>query len=1046
MPLGRYKDLLRSRGFEALLWTQWLGAFNDSVFKIVVTLLAAAAVSDGSGSRELALVGAVFILPFFLFSGYAGRLADAHNKRTVLIATKAIEIFSMLLAVWALWIGSLPFLLAVLFLMASQSTLFSPAKYGIVPEMVPDKDLSRANALIQMTTHLAIILGAWIGSETLAAWPENSWWIGVALTVIAVAGFALSFGIPRALEPAGRKGFGFNPWGEIVHGLQSLHRDKPLWLTVLGISYFWMLGALLQLDIVLFTRDVLQAGQEWNGRLIACLGLGIAAGSLAAGRLSGDKVELGLAPLGSIGMGLAGLGLATGDSFLRAGLFLALLGFAGGLFIVPLNSILQQRSGAGERGRLIAANNFLNMFGVLAASGALYGLHDGLAVGPDRIIFVFAVVTFAVTAYMLTVIPDFLIRFVLWMLTHTVYRIRIAGQENVPFRGPALLVSNHLSYIDGFLIGACVQRFLRFLIYRPYYEMKAFHWILRRMHAIPIRGGDPEKAEKSIEAACEQLRQGHVVCIFAEGSVTRTGNMLPFKPGFERIMGGLAGEGLAVPIIPVNLDRVWGSLFSMKDNKAFFRLPERLPYPVTVSFGRPLAPTAKTTEVRQAVSELAAHAARRALDRRDSLQRRLIRTAKRHWFRQAVADERRSLSYGKLLSEGLLWGRQIRRLARGFQPTQPRVGIALPPSANAVLANLAIAFSGGVAVNLPPDMSAASPGGAATPLRLDGLITADHAADSRLPPAKWRTTVQDLQSSAPGWKVVLQWLGAFRTPARILQSLACAPAAADDPAAILFTAGTGGRLKSVVLSHANIMANVEALAQVFWVKRDDRVMGVLPFSRGLGFTGTLWFPMLTGCGAVYADDPIDGPAIGRLARAARATIIVAAPWMYERYVEQIPPNDLAALRCALMGGDFPPDGLAAAFEEKFGRPLIEGYGLAEMTAVVALNVPDYIQGHRRQTGTKPGTVGHPLPGLAAKIVDPATRERVSPGQPGELWVKGPSRMLGYADDPAATQAVFDGGWLQTGDAALLDGDGFLRIIAPDRAGRPGDALDETKAC
>ena len=1038
MPYGQYKDLLRSRGFASLLWTQLLGAFNDSVFKIVVTLLATTITSGGSGSRDLALVGVVFILPFFLFSGYAGHLADSRNKRTVLIATKSIEIFSMLLAVWALWIGSFPFLLAVLFLMALQSTLFSPAKYGIVPEMVPDKDLSRANALIQMTTNLAIVFGTWIGSEMLAAWPEDSWRIGVLLVAIAVAGFSLSFGIGRVPEPATRKSFELNPWREIGQGLRRLYRDKPLWLTVLGISFFWMLGALLQLDIVLFTRDVLEAGQEWNGRLIAFMGLGIAVGSLSAGRLSGDKVELGLTPLGSIGMGLAGLGLAAGDSFLRAGLFMALLGFAGGLFIVPLNSLLQQRSDPSERGRLIAANNFLNMFGVLAASAALYGLNDLLAVGPDRIIFVFGIMTFVVTAYMLTVVPDFLIRFVLWMLTHTVYRIRIVGQENVPFRGPALLVSNHLSYIDGFLVGGCVQRFLRFLIYRPYYEMKAFNWILRRMHAIPIQGGDPEKVAESIELAREQLRQGHVVCIFAEGSVSRTGNMLRFKPGFERIMegladDGLAGKGLKVPIIPVNLDRVWGSIFSMKDGKAFFRFPEYLRYPITVSFGRPLASTAKTAEVRQAVMELGADAARHAYDSHDSLQRRFIRTAKKRWFRRAVVDERRSVSYGRLLSEALLWGRQVRLLARAAGQNEPRIGIALPPSIDAVLANLATVVAGGVAVNLPPDADAATLRALAADVTLDGLITDPGSGYPELPPAGWNATIQDLHSSAPGWKRVLQSLGAFRTPARILQALACAKVSgADSPAAIIFTAGTGGRRKPVLLSHANLIANVEALAQVFWVKRNDRVMGVLPFSRALGLTGTLWFPLLTGCGAVYAPDSKDGGAVGRLARDAGVTIFVAPPDLYSCYLDQIPRDDLSALRCALVGGDFASDALAESFEEKFGLPLIEGYGLAEMTAVVALNIPDYIQGHRKQIGTKPGTVGHPLPGLVAKVVDPATGEIAAPDQPGMLWIKGPSRMLGYADAAAAGEAIFDDGWLRTGDTAAIDGDGFLQIVAGER--------------
>ena len=676
MAFGRYSDLLRERGFQALLWTQFLGALNDSVYKIVVTLLALTAVtSTGGGGRELALVGTVFILPFFLFSGYAGHLADVHNKRTILITTKSLEVGSMLLAVWALYLNRFELMLLVLFLMALQSTLFSPAKYGVLPEMVADRDLSRANALIQMSTNLAIIAGTWIGGELLGFLREHTWLIGCLLTVVALIGFAASFGISKVPDPRSQNPFSLNPWSEIFKGFRYLRRDKPLWLTVLGISYFWMLGALLQLDIILFARDLLQVTEVWSARLITFLGVGIALGSMAAGRLSGDKVELGLTPLGSIGMGFAGLWLASsGDSYTWAAVSMGFLGFAGGLFIVPLSSLLQQRSDPKERGRLIATNNFVNMFGVLLASGALYLLADVLAFSPDRIIGLFGWVTFAVTLYMLTLIPDFLIRFVLWGVTHTFYRIRIVGQENVPFRGPALLVSNHVSLIDGFFVGACVQRFIRFLVYRPYYEQQPFHWVLRKMNAIPIQGGDPEKVAESIELAREQLRQGHIVCIFAEGSVSRTGGMLPFKHGFEQIMEGLDVEGLNVPIIPVNLDRVWGSIFSFKDGRPFFRWPEHFPYPVTVSFGAPLPSSANAQQVRQAVLELGSEAAPLRRSGRDQLHLRFIRTAKRGWFSFAVADSHRRLTYGSVLVESLLLARRLTKAAGHGGPKPAKEG------------------------------------------------------------------------------------------------------------------------------------------------------------------------------------------------------------------------------------------------------------------------------------------------------------------------------------------------------------------------------------
>ncbi|MFQ5961551.1 MAG: MFS transporter, partial [Candidatus Methylomirabilales bacterium] len=458
MSEGRYTDLLKSFGFQSFLWTQFLGAFNDNVYKIVVAMLAVhVATSSGGGSGQLSLVGAVFIVPFFLFSGYAGHVADVFSKRSVLIVTKALEIVAMALGIFAFLSGRIELMLGVLFLMALQSTFFSPAKYGILPEMLPDKDLSRGNGLIEMTTFLAIILGTSIGSVMFAAWKNQLGWIGLILTVIAVTGTLTSLGISRVPPSGARKPFRPNPWAEIGRGLTRLYHERILWLAVVGISYFWFLGALLQMDIILLGKEVMGLDDFWIGILGTFLAIGIGTGSLAAGRLSGDKVELGLVPLGSIGMGGFSILLASSaSSYVQTVTALLLLGFAGGLFIVPLNAILQQKSGREEKGRLIATANFLNTGGILLASGVLWTFRDLLQLQADRIIFIFGLLTLAATVYILRILPDFLIRFTLWILTHTIYRIRIVGQEHIPFRGPALLVCNHISHADAPLVGACV--------------------------------------------------------------------------------------------------------------------------------------------------------------------------------------------------------------------------------------------------------------------------------------------------------------------------------------------------------------------------------------------------------------------------------------------------------------------------------------------------------------------------------------------------------------------------------------------------------------
>ena len=486
-----------------LLAAQCLGAFNDNVYKMVVSLLAVnAAVSAGGGSGALSLISVIFILPFFLFSGYAGYAADACSKRTVLVVTKAFEIGAMGLGFFAFLSGRIELMLGVLFLMALQATFFSPAKYGILPELLPDKDLSRANGLLEMSTFLAILLGTSLGSMMFVAWKDRLGVIGLVLVVISIAGTLASLGIPK-VPPAGTgKSFRLNPWAEILSGLRRLSDQRVLWLTVVGISYFWFLGALLQMDILLFGKEVMGLDDLWVGILGTCLAIGIGLGSLMAGRLSGDKVELGLVPLGSIGIGVFSLLLSSSAaSYPQTAVALALLGFSGGLFVVPLNAFLQQKSGQGEKGRLIATTNFLNTVGILLASAVLWVLRDRFHLQADWIILILGLFTLLATVYVLRTLPDFLIRFTLWLFTHTVYRIRIVGQEHVPFRGPALLVCNHMSFVDGLLVGACVQRFIRFLIYRPYYEMKSVHWLLRLMKAIPVQGGRPKR--------CSNLSGGH---------------------------------------------------------------------------------------------------------------------------------------------------------------------------------------------------------------------------------------------------------------------------------------------------------------------------------------------------------------------------------------------------------------------------------------------------------------------------------------------------------------------------------------------------------
>jgi len=1022
-----FKDLLKNAGFHSFLWTQFLGAFNDNVYKILVSMRAVhvAANSGQPSSMYLSLAGVVFVIPFLLFSGYSGHLADVVSKRKVLISVKVFEIFVMTLGLAAFFSTRIELMLVVLFLMALHSTIFSPAKYGIVPEMLPDKDLSRANGLLEMSTFVAIVLGTSIGSFLFAAWKNQPWKMGVVTLVVAVAGFLTSLKITRVPPSGSPAPFQKNPFGEVWIGTKHLLKERPLTLTVLGISYFWFLGALFQMDLFLFGSDVLKETDLKVGLLVTALAIGIGVGSMLAGRLSGNKVELGLVPLGAVFMGIFCIVLyASRGSYTLSVISLSLLGVASGLFIVPLNAYLQQRSESHEKGRIIATNNFYNTVGLLLASGALTGLHDKLHFSPDKLMLIFGIVTLVSSVYIVSVVPEFLVRFVLWMTTHSLFKIRIVGQENVPFRGPALLVANHMSHIDGFLINACIQRFIRFMVWKPYYELKILNWFFKLAKAIPVGTNGPRDVVASIRAARKELEAGHMVCIFAEGAISRTGNLLPFRRGLEKIM-----DGIDVPVIPVHLDRLWGSIFSFERGRFLWKWPKRIPYPVTVSFGTPMPASSSAHAVRQAIQELASDAAAFSRGQGDLLDLRFIRTAKKNWRKFAMADSSgRELTYGRALTGSLLVAGWIRK----NRESEKMIGLLLPSSVGGALANAGTMISGKVPVNLNFTAGRESMASAVEQCGIRTILTSKvFLAKAKLETMDGMVYLEDLMGQTSGFDKLRALLAARLLPARWL-----APKEkrnSDSLATVIFSSGSSGVPKGVMLSHHNILSNIQAMAQVFWINDSDVIVGVLPFFHSFGFTVTIWLPLVSGCGAAYHTNPTEAAKIGEIVAKHRGTLLVSTPTFYSSYTRKCTAEQFSSLRFVLVGAEKLRESIASAFHEKFGLELLEGYGCTEMSPVVAVNGPNFEAGRDSQLGNNPGTVGQPLPGIAVKIVNPSTMETVPQESEGLVLVKGPNRMLGYLNQAERTADALHDGWYVTGDIGALDDEGFLRIT--DRLAR-----------
>ncbi len=1016
-----YGTVLKVRGVQPFLWMQFLNAFNDNVYKLVVSLLAVLATTNkASSGTYLSLAGFIFIAPFLLFSAYAGQLADKFEKRTVVIITKAIEIAAMTLALFALVSGSIEWMLAVLFFTATQAAFLSPAKYGIVPELVEEKYLARANGLLEMSTFVAIILGTVAGTSLVAVWKHEPALIGVVLIAIAVLGTLTSLRIAHTPPPAAQRPFSWNPLGDVLAGVKRLTTDRVLALAVLGTTFFWFLGALFQMILLLFGKETLHCTETQIGLLLMSLAIGIGVGSMAAGRLSGDKIEPGLIPIGGAGMAIAGFALAFAvHSLVPALVALAALGFMGGLFIVPLNAILQHRPTHDEKGRLLATANFVNTLGIMLASGVVWLLHEALHFSAAAVIAVSAILTIIASLYALQLVPNFTVRFLLYFLTHAIYRIRMYGKENVPRRGPALLVANHVSYVDGFLIGACIQRFVRFMVAEEYYDRFARAFSL--FHAIRVPSGGRRTILRAIELAREELKGGHVVCIFAEGALTLNGNIGEFHRGLERIV-----QSLDVPVIPVHLGGVWGSIFSRDRRASLWRSIRKLPFPISVSFGRPMMqPTA--FEVRQAVAELGSDAAQDSVDTSNTLGRRFVRTARKHWSHRAVTDSTgRTLSYGETLIAGRLLAKYIRRTF----PEQQMIGVMLPACVAGAVANLAIVLSGRVPVNLNFTVGRDALDSAIEQCALRTILTSrQFLAKGKIDQRPEMIFVEEILSFGR-----LAKLAGFLC-ARLLPSRMLAPSGirADDLAAVLFSSGSAGVPKGVMLSHRNLISNTESVNHLFQVDETDTIAGMLPLFHSFGFTYTLWFPLLNGASAAYHAQPLDAKGLGELIQRSKATFLPASPTFCQAYLRGCSKDQFASLRFVLVGAEKLQPALAQAFEEKFGLSLLEGYGATEMAPVISVNVPNRQSTDVTQIGVRTGSVGQPVPGVAARVVDRETGEILRNGEEGLLLVKGPNRMIGYLNRPAETETVLRDGWYVTGDIVVMDEDGFIKIV--DRQSR-----------
>lgn len=1027
---------LRRTSLPCLLIAQTQVAFNDNAAKLMLIGLAQLVLPKDEAAVIISLLAMLLVLPFALFAPVVGWVADRFSKSTVLRIALQLQLGIMIWIVLSILARNLHLALVGFALLAIQASLFSPAKQGILKELVGSERLGVAVGWMEMLTVAAILIGGvsgGVGFDFFTRANGNDPWVGALQTSLllglgSILSILVFIGVRRT-APQSHEPFHVAIFWRHFGQLKELWQEKHLRLAALGIAYFYSLGGMIYLTLVQWGRE-LRHGEVGSvtqtGILLSLLGGGVAVGSLMAAALCRKRIELGLVPLGALGIAfsLAWTGFFSGESYLFY-MGLIAMGVASGWFTVPLAAFLQDRAEENRRGTVLAATNLLTNLGGIAAVGVQSILAQQFGLTASQQFLLLILPSLVVSAYILWLLPESVLRLLIILFSRCIYRIRVLGLKNLPPIGKgALLVCNHISYVDAIILQVACPRPIRFVAYETFHKTWWIGWALRILQVIPI---SPRHAKEAIRTTIECLRSGELVCIFPEGELTRTGSLMGLRKGFERI----ARQGDA-PVVPIWLDSLWGSIFSFSGSRYLWKKPERWPYPVTVSFGTPLSgERINSADLRQELLDQAEHSFQQRPELRGHLARACLRGLSKRPWKTCVIDtfpKRRQLSRGMMLALSIALSKRWKKWIPG-----KRVGVVLPPGIGGLATNLALVLAGKIPVNLNFTAGRSSLESCLNRSGIDTVISAE-ALRKKLTEFPWPEKTLDISSeiNACGKTNILGWLAAvWILPHSILADWLDLPLQGDrEEAGLLFTSGSSGEAKGVVLSHRNLLGNLAQIHAIGLMNHHDALMGCLPLFHSFGFTVTLWYPLVQGVRLITLPSPLEVKKIAETIHQEKATIFLGTPTFLRPYLRKAEPEQLRSLRMVIVGAEKLPHDLSKAFQERFAVPIYEGYGLTETSPVASVNLPDppiVTRTAGYQSGNRLGSVGRLLPGITARILDPDSKIERTLFDVGLLHLRGPNIFEGYLHDSDRTHQVLREGWFSTGDLARFDEDGFLFI-------------------
>jgi len=1040
------------RAFPLFLTVVFLNAFTDLGHKILMQNTVFKCFDGSEQVMLIAIVNALIILPFIFLFSPAGFVSDKFPKNAVIrYGSLAAVVITSLLAL-AYFQGWFYTAFAMTLLLSIQSAIYSPAKYGYIKELVGKEELSRANGMVQAITIVAILAGmllfsilfeAMLGSAFAGAGPEQKGAmlarvapLSLLLIAASLVEFLFALRLPKFSQTTPDR-FDFRAYVRLQtlsENLRAIVASRSILLSIIGLTIFWGLSQAVAAAFPAYAKAAAGIDNAATiSAILAASGIGVFIGSIMAGRISRHYIETGIVPIGALGLAVTVALLGQATDVVTLLLISLAFGISGGLFIVPLNALIQFHSADDKLGTILAGNNWIQSLGMLTAL-VITTLAALMQVNGQGVILLFAAIALIGAIYTIRELPQSLVRFLLSLLVQRRYRLQVQGLRHLPAEGGVLLLGNHASWLDWAVLQMASPRRIRFVMERSIYEQWYLKWFLDIFAVIPISAGSSKEAIASIT---EALNNGDCVALFPEGAITRNGHLGEFKKGFER---SLLDADDAVQVVPFYLRGLWGTAFSCAS--AMNKLINRPARDVTVAFGPAMAKAeADAAAVKQAVAELSISAWQAYGEMLPSIPAAVVRTAKRVGKGLLVADSTGTeLSGHRFLAGAAVFRRLLSNRLAG-----QNIGLLVPATGAGALANIAVLMQGKCVVNLnyTAPMEALRAGMQAAEIQ---TVLASRTFVARL-----KRKGIDAEALLDGVEVIyLEELGkqvstgmrlgcylmARMLPGWLLQALWVKRIDTDSTATILFSSGSEGTPKGVELSHRNLVGNIKQISNILDPQEGDVMLGTLPLFHAFGITVTTLLPLIEGLPLVAHPDPTDGRGIGALAAKYRATILCGTATFLRLYSsnKRIHPLMFDSLRLVIAGAEKLPDAVRKGFKERFGKDVVEGYGATETSPVASVNIPDRLipESWQVQQGQKPGTVGMPLPGSAFRIVDPGTLEILPNGEEGLILIGGNQLMKGYLNDPERTEAAIvelDGmRWYKSGDKGRLDADGFLTIV------------------